>query len=110
MRVITALALLGVCLSLGGCSRPNQTAHAKPHPTKVTSVKSASLPVRKRPEPTKVMTAKHPPLPAKNPLPATAEAKFEAVQVKAKKLGVHQLTQEDIEGLSYDQIKQLRGY
>jgi hypothetical protein len=56
------------------------------------------------------MTAKHPPLPAKNPLPATAEAKFEAVQVKAKKLGVHQLTQEDIEGLSYDQIKQLRGY
>jgi hypothetical protein len=40
-----------------------------------------------------------------------AEAKFKAAEAKAKKLdGVHKLTQEDIKGLSDEQIKQLRGY
>ena len=39
-----------------------------------------------------------------------AEAKFKAAQAKAKLDGVHTLTQEDIDGLSYEQIKQLRGY
>ena len=39
-----------------------------------------------------------------------AESKFKAAQAKAEKVGVHKLTQEDIEGLSYEQIKQLRGY
>jgi hypothetical protein len=40
-----------------------------------------------------------------------AEAKLKAAQEKAEKLGgVHKLTPEDIEGLSANQIKQLRGY
>ncbi len=40
-----------------------------------------------------------------------AEAKFKAAQAKAEKLGgVHKLTREDIDGLSSEQIKQLRGY
>jgi hypothetical protein len=39
-----------------------------------------------------------------------SEAKFKAAQAKAEKLGVHTLTKQDIEGLSYAQIKQLRGY
>jgi hypothetical protein len=40
-----------------------------------------------------------------------AEAKFKAAQAKAEKLGgVHKLTSEDIEGLSHEQLKQLRGY
>jgi hypothetical protein len=39
-----------------------------------------------------------------------AEVKFKAAQAKAKKVGVHQLTQDDIDGLSLAQIKQLRGY
>jgi hypothetical protein len=40
-----------------------------------------------------------------------ADAKFKAAQAKAKKLGgVHKLTSKDIEGLSTEQIKQLRGY
>ena len=40
-----------------------------------------------------------------------AEAKFKAAQAKAEKLGgVHMLTREDIDGLSYEQLKQLRGY
>jgi hypothetical protein len=39
-----------------------------------------------------------------------AEATFRAAQAKAKRDGVQNLTQKDIEGLSYEQIKQLRGY
>ena len=39
-----------------------------------------------------------------------AEAKFKAAQAKARKNGVETLTQEDIEGLSIEQIKQRRGY
>ena len=39
-----------------------------------------------------------------------AEAKFKAAQAKAKREGVENLTQKDIEGLSYAQLKQLRGY
>jgi hypothetical protein len=38
------------------------------------------------------------------------EAKFKAAQAKAEKLGVHTLTQQDIEGLSPAQITQIRGY
>jgi hypothetical protein len=41
---------------------------------------------------------------------AGAEAKFKAAQSKAQKNGAEKLTQEDIEGLSIEQIKQLRGY
>jgi hypothetical protein len=111
MRVIIALAVLAVCLSATGCSRPKQTAYAKPLPrsTKASSVKPGPLPIRKPPEPTKVIAVKTPPLPPKKP-PATAEAKFKAAQEKAKLSGVHTLTQEDIEGLSSEQIKELRGY
>ena len=39
-----------------------------------------------------------------------AETKFKAAQAKAEKLGVDELTSEDIEGLSQEQLKQLRGY
>ena len=39
-----------------------------------------------------------------------AETKFKAAQAKAQRDGVETLTQKDIEGLSLDQIKQLRGY
>jgi hypothetical protein len=39
-----------------------------------------------------------------------ADAKFKAAQLKARQYGVETLTQKDIEGLSLEQIKQLRGY
>jgi hypothetical protein len=39
-----------------------------------------------------------------------SDAKFKAAQAKAKRSGVHTLTQKDIEGLSAAQIKQIRGY
>jgi hypothetical protein len=38
------------------------------------------------------------------------QAKFKAAQAKAAKVGVENLTQEDIAGLTPDEIKQLRGY
>ena len=39
-----------------------------------------------------------------------ADAKFKAARAKAEKLGgVHKLTSEDINGLSPEQLKQLRG-
>ena len=39
-----------------------------------------------------------------------SDAKFKAAQAKAKREGVHTLTQKDIEGLSVAQLKQIRGY
>ena len=45
-----------------------------------------------------------------SPVPQEWEAKFKAAQAKAKLSGVDTLTQEDIEGLSYEPIKELRGY
>ena len=46
----------------------------------------------------------------KNVVGADADAKFKAAQAKAQRDGVETLTQKDIEGLSLEQIKQLRGY
>jgi predicted small lipoprotein YifL len=114
-RVIIAFAVLAVFLSLGGCSRKNQAAYAKPvasapHPTKASSVKPRPLPARKSPK-------ARSPMPSSGSLSASdgadeqeAEVKFKVAQAKAKKVGVHQLTQDDIDGLSLAQIKQLRGY
>ena len=44
------------------------------------------------------------------PSPVPSSKKFKAAQAKAKLSGVGALTQKDIEGLSREQIKQLRGY
>jgi hypothetical protein len=167
MRVLIALVILAASLSLGGCSHPNQAAHAKPlqssDPTNASRVKPRPLTVRKleatqakRPRPRKlpVLTeatslrpqsvkklpelaktssvVKPPPLPVRKPeqesptpsrgdagtssserpgaVGQEGEAKFKAAQAKAKLEGVHALTQEDIDGLSPEQIKELRGY
>ena len=87
-----------------------------PKPTKLSSVKQPPLPVREFPKPTKLSSAEPPPLPVRKPQKALdvvgqeAEAKFKAAQTKATKVGVENLTQRDIDGLSFEQIKQLRGY
>jgi len=46
----------------------------------------------------------------KDRVESKSESKFDAAKAKAEKVGVHELTQKDIEGLSREQIKQLRGY
>jgi len=87
-----------------------------PKPTKLSSVKPPPLPVRELPEPTKLSSTEPPPLPVRKPQKALdvvgqeAEAKFKAAQAKAAKVGVENLTKRDIDGLSLEQIKQLRGY
>ena len=99
--------------------------------TKASSVKPPPLPVRRLREATEVSSLKPPPLPLRKPqqiqspmaLSASpspprgagavgqeAEVKFKAAQAKAKLGGVHTLTQKDIDGLSLEQIKELRGY
>jgi hypothetical protein len=76
--------------------------HAYPRPkTQSPAASQAS-----RPAPTRTAAAKAATTPAK-PDP---DARFKAVQAKAKRVGVERLTQKDIEGLSPEQIKQLRGY
>ena len=60
-----------------------------------------------RPGPTRSTTAKTGVLTGSQQKP---EVKFKAAQAKAKRDGVDTLTKEDIEGLSSEQIKQLRGY
>ena len=62
----------------------------------------------RRPAPTRSARAKTGPVAA--PVKQEADARFKAVQAKAKRVGVQMLTQKDIEGLSPEQIKQLRGY
>jgi hypothetical protein len=191
MRVIIALVVLAVLLSLGGCSHPYQAtyrmplppwplphvasltlpeaAYAKPlpsprlHPIRA-SLKPPPLPPRKSTQARSQMppsssqgasmptTAKHYVVldavgncavvdakpgaglkiigakkgyaslgsanealkdvkaKCKDVVGAGAEAKFEAAQAKAKTNGVETLTRDDIDGLSYEQIKQLRGY
>jgi|SRR6516162_4443716 len=46
----------------------------------------------------------------KNSVEIETDSKFKAAQAKAEKVGVHKLTQEDIEGLTDEQLKRLRGY
>jgi hypothetical protein len=100
-------------------------------PTKTSSLKPPSLPVRRLREATEMSSLKPPPLPLRKPqqvqspialgaspspprgagaVGQEAEVKFKAAQAKAKLGGVHTLTQKDIDGLSLEQIKQLRGY
>ena len=84
-----------------------------------------SSPPNKIPEPTTERPV--PPLPPKKQSPSATpasvpsredsgtveqegEAKFKAAEAKAKREGVEALTSEDIDGLSLEQIKKLRGY
>jgi hypothetical protein len=117
-------------IKASGMKPPQQLVRKLSKPTKVSSLKAPPPTVRKIQEPTKVSSLQPPPLPLRKPQPpmhpsASAsvprpgeadegrrevEAKFEAAQAKAKLEGVHTLTQEDIKGLSLEQIKELRGY
>ena len=45
-----------------------------------------------------------------NTVEQAREAKFKAAQEKAKREGVNSLTREDIDGLTPEQLKELRGY
>jgi hypothetical protein len=61
-----------------------------------------------RPEPTRSKAVKT--AVRTGPVEQKSEAKLKAAQAKADKLAVLKLTQQDIDGLSREQLKQLRGY
>jgi hypothetical protein len=127
MRMLIALAVLTFFLSLVGCARSNRAAYVEslsaappPHPTEESSVNTHSKPAGKFAS-TRATSGNSSasPLPHEQDVKRRSigglaeqeeEAKFEAAQAKAERLGVENLTQADIDGLSYDQIKRLRGY
>ena len=104
-------------------AKPPQPVSQRPKRTRAISAKPTQV-VRKPPESTQPSSV--PPLPPRKPehdhsatspsregsgtVEQETVAKFKAAEAKAKREGVHSLTSEDIEGLSDEQIKQLRGY
>jgi hypothetical protein len=71
-------------------ARPHPAAHGlRPAPTRSNTVKTGDSPVT---------------------VEQDSEAKLKAAKAKAAKLGLEKLTREDIDGLSREQLKQLRGY
>ncbi|HUU23964.1 MAG TPA: hypothetical protein VMW68_00145 [Methyloceanibacter sp.] len=111
MRVLLGLTIVALLLLQGACARKSEVAHgenyAAPPPV---SAAEATTPIRYQLEASGNWST-----PAQLDDGAdeqrAADAKFQAASAKAESLGgVHLLTQADIEGLSYDQIRRLRGY
>jgi hypothetical protein len=113
-------------LTKSSLGKPTPPIGKVPKDSKASVVKLSSPPNKLR-EPTTERPV--PPLPPKKPeqspsaTPASVpsredsgtveqerEAKFNAAEAKAKREGVEALTSEDIDGLSLEQIKKLRGY
>lgn len=85
--------------------KPPQPVSSAPESTKASSAEpSAPLPQRK-PERPSIDSRE-----GSNTVDQEREAKFKAAEAKAKREGVDSLTSEDIEGLSPEQLKELRGY
>jgi hypothetical protein len=108
MRVIFALTVLALLLSLGACSRRQQVAYAASHfPAPLSYSAESFKPTDYRMQP----NGRWSPQPENDAIEQDSQARFEAARAKADRLGgVHLLTQEDIDGLSYEQIQRLRGY
>ncbi len=89
--------------------KPRQAVGSVPEPTKASSAEtSAPLPQRKPEQPPTNTSV--PSRGGSNTVEQEREAKFKAAEAKAKREGVDLLTSEDIEGLSPEQLKELRGY
>jgi hypothetical protein len=122
MRVCFALFLLAISLAIIGCARRNQVTYvelppeAPPH---ASNVKLASVSAT-RPANTDARRSADdsPRKPPKEQSEARVVNKsqdetgmsFADIQAKARQVGVENLSQSDIQGLSYDQIQELRGY
>lgn len=127
MRVFFALFLLAMSVSVIGCARRNQATYvdlppeAPPHTSdvKLASVSAPTPPAKPK---ARVAVDNSPRTPPKEPSKKPSDApiankgkgetamSLAAVQAKVRRVGVEHLTQSDIEGLSYDQIQELRGY
>jgi hypothetical protein len=105
-------------LKRAGSVKPAPELIATPQKAKRPATKRLSQPntpkppVPKETGPVKITAESKQPAESQNSKasPAPAVARFEAAQEKASITGVHTLTQEDIEGLTYEQLRTLRGY
>ncbi len=109
MRVLLGLTLVALLLSLGACARKHKLAHAENYAAAPSVyAASSSTPTEYRMEASDNWS---PPEPPPDVVEQEAEARFQAASAKAESLGgIHLLTQADIEGLSYEQVRRLRGY
>ena len=120
MRVFVALSLLAMFLPVGGCARKSQatyvelSAEAPPHTSEAEFASMGAngsaefwSPVSDSP---RGPTEAHWTTEVVSGAVEETEVMFASIQAKAERVGVEHLTQADIEGLSYDQIQELRGY
>jgi hypothetical protein len=89
--------------------KPPQPVSTVPEPTKASSAEPPPpLPQRKPEQPP--TDASVPSREGSETVEQETDPKFKAAEAKAKREGVDSLTREDIEGLSPEQLKELRGY
>jgi len=111
MRVIVALTALAVLLPLGACSRKKEVAYAETYsaaPLLQSAASAMTTEYRMQPDSSWSRSTVRP---ENEVVEQDPQVKFEVARAKADRLGgVHLLTREDIDGLSYEQIQRLRGY
>jgi hypothetical protein len=121
---VTALVGFGIRAILGGIYGPIPRTQKAYGDRSYPRIKTRPVVHQRRPGPARPKTAKteaptraiaptRAKTAASSPGPRVAQktdVKFEAAQAKAKRDGVHTLTQKDIEGLSVAQLKEIRGY
>lgn len=111
MRVIVGVAILAVLLSLGACARRKQVAYDETYsvaPPPYSAESAMRTEYQMQPSGSWSSSSVQP---ENEALEQDLEASFEAARAKADRLGgVHLLNQNDIDGLSYEQIQRLRGY
>jgi hypothetical protein len=115
---VAALVGFGIRAIMGGIYGPIPRTHPRiKTPPRAVVHQRRPGPARSKTAKTEAPTGAIAPTGAKtaasSPAPRVAQktdVKFEDAQAKAKRDGVHTLTQKDIEGLSLAQIKQIRGY
>jgi hypothetical protein len=121
MRVVILLAVLSIFVSFGGCARKAEVAYVDLPPALPQSHTSATNPAL---APTQTLAGSKPSMQQHGNRSMSSETQwnisvvkssveetlFDRVEAKAETVGVENLTQADIKGLSYDQIRKLRGY
>jgi hypothetical protein len=111
MRVVVVLTVLALLLSLGACSRRKQVAYAEAYSAAPLAYSVGPIKATEYRMETSGGWSPQNIQPENEAVEQDAQARFEVARGKADRLGgVHLLTQEDIDGLSYEQIQRLRGY
>ena len=122
MRVLLAFLLLAISLLAVGCAGRDQATYVDLPPEPLSSTSDAELssvsatsPKYSEEHSSADDSPRKPPKeqsddPVINEKHEESEMSFADVQAKAHDVGVERLSNSDIEGLSYAQIQELRGY